>query len=79
MIGFGAYGIVIEAIDTRKKINNRVAIKKNKNIFVDLEDSKRIYREIKLLQHFHHQNVINLLDIIPPNTYERDNFNEIYL
>ena len=77
VIGFGAYGIVIEAIDTRS--NTKVAIKKNKNVFADLEDSKRIYREMKLLQHFHHQNVINLLDIIPPSTQERDSYNEIYL
>ena len=77
VIGIGAYGIVIEAIDTRN--NRRVAIKKNKNIFIDLEDSKRIYREMKLLQHFHHQNVINLLDIIPPSSRERDSFNELYL
>eukprot|EP01083_Nonionella_stella_P159023 518298_1 len=77
VIGCGAYGVVIEAIDTRS--NTKIAIKKNKNIFVDLEDSKRIYREMRLMQHFHHQNVINLLDIIPPSSKERNDFNELYL
>jgi len=77
VIGVGAYGVVIEALDTRT--NTKVAIKKNKSIFADLEDSKRLYREMRLLQHFDHQNVINLLDIIPPSSKERDSFNEMYL
>jgi len=77
VIGMGAYGVVIEAIDTRN--GRKVAIKKNKNIFIDLEDSKRIYREMRLMQHFHHPNVINLLDIIPPSSKERDSFNSLYL
>ena len=77
VLGVGAYGVVIEALDTRT--NKKVAIKKNKNIFADLEDSKRLYREMRLLQHFEHQNVINLLDIIPPSSKERDSFNEMYL
>jgi len=77
VIGVGAYGVVIEALDNRT--NTKVAIKKNKSIFADLEDSKRLYREMRLLQHFDHQNVINLLDIIPPSTKERDSFNEMYL
>ena len=77
VIGFGAYGVVIEAIDTRN--NKKIAIKKNKNIMAHSMDRKRIYRELRLLQHFDHRNIIHLLDIIPPSSKERDNFNEIYV
>lgn len=34
-----------------------VAIKKVTNVFRDLVDAKRILREIKLMQHFDHENV----------------------
>ena len=37
----------------------------------------RTLREIKLLRHFNHENIISILDIIKPSTYE--GFNEVYL
>ncbi len=43
------------AIDVRT--NEKVAIKKITNAFQDV-DTRRILREIKLLMHFHHDNVI---------------------
>lgn len=37
----------------------------------------RTLREIKLLRHFNHENIISILDIIKPTSYEL--FNEVYL
>jgi len=63
VIGTGAYGVVISAKDT--KSNKNVAIKKITNLFEDLEDAKRILREIRLLQHLKHSNIISIIDILP--------------
>ena len=78
MLGTGAYAVVIEAKDTR--FNGRhVAIKKNKNVFSELSDAKRILREIKLLMTFDHDDVIKLIDVIPPDEAHQDKFNDVYL
>jgi serine/threonine protein kinase len=54
-----------------------VAIKKINNAFSNPKDSKRTLREIKLLKHFHHDNILELIDIpLPP---DRHNFTEVYL
>ena len=78
ILGIGSYAVVIEAKDTRFN-GRRVAIKKNKNVFVDLIDAKRILREIKLLMAFDHDDIIRLVDVIPPDDKERDCFNDVYL
>ncbi|ETO23796.1 hypothetical protein RFI_13380, partial [Reticulomyxa filosa] len=117
-----------EALDTRT--GHKVAIKKNKGVFGALSDAKRILREIKLLLHFDHENVlcvfslcthlrffrvtfffccpppsllghynmneyfpsivplppifvlgqiISLIGVIPPESCEQDDFDEVYL
>lgn len=43
-----------------------MAIKKIPKAFEDLVDAKRIFREIKLLNFFNHENIITLLDIQKP-------------
>jgi len=75
-IGQGAYGIVCSAHDTA--INEKVAIKKVFNIFEhDREFQKRILREIKILKHFDHENIICLTDLIPPRNFAQ--FNDVYI
>ena len=37
----------------------------------------RTLREIKLLRHFHHENIISILDILRPPSYS--DFREVYL
>lgn len=59
-----------------KRTNTPIAIKKIKNTFRDLVDSKRVLREIKLLLFFKHPGIIGLLDIIKPQT---DDFEDVYL
>jgi mitogen-activated protein kinase 1/3 len=73
-IGYGAYGVVCSAFD--KKLNKKVAIKKVPNAFEDLIDAKRIVREIKLLQFFNHDDIINIIDIHKPE--KKTGFEDIY-
>eukprot|EP00479_Gromia_sphaerica_P013280 TRINITY_DN733_c0_g1_i4.p1 TRINITY_DN733_c0_g1~~TRINITY_DN733_c0_g1_i4.p1 ORF type:complete len:367 (+),score=83.84 TRINITY_DN733_c0_g1_i4:98-1198(+) len=65
---------VLPWIKTRTK---KYAIKKITNAFDDVIDAKRILREIKLLAHFDHENIISLLDLIPPIT--KDHFEDVYM
>ena len=63
-IGKGAYGVVCSARDT--KTDQRVAIKKITNAFENAIDAKRTLREIKLLRHLKHENVIRIADVVAP-------------
>eukprot|EP01084_Bolivina_argentea_P022630 42060_1 len=78
ILGTGTYSVVIEARDNR--FNGRhVAIKKNKNVFDVLSDAKRIFREIQLMMRFEHDDIVRLMDVIPPDPHEKDTFNDVYL
>ena len=57
-IGHGAYGVVCSAMDNTT--GEKVAIKKINKAFEHLTDTKRTLREIKILQHFQHENVIRI-------------------
>jgi len=74
-LGKGAYGMVISANDT--ETGEKVAIKKNIHVFQNRTSAKRILREVKLLSHFDHPNVIKLLDIVNPLKMEE--FDSMYL
>jgi mitogen-activated protein kinase 1/3 len=74
-LGRGAYGVVCSALD--KQSNRKVAIKKIPKAFEDLIDAKRILREVKLLRHFRHENVIALRDLVGP--LEDELFEDIYI
>ena len=74
VIGEGAYGIVCSAIHLPSQ--RRVAIKR----ITPFDHSMfclRTLREIKLLRHFHHENIISILDILKPPDLE--SFKEVYL
>ncbi|XP_070491914.1 mitogen-activated protein kinase p38b-like isoform X1 [Chironomus tepperi] len=75
-IGSGAYGLVCSAVDT---VNNiKVAIKKLNRPFQTATHAKRTFRELRLLKHMNHENIIGLLDVFyHGNTLE--SFNQIYL
>lgn len=74
-VGRGAYGIVCAAVNSETR--EEVAIKKIGNAFDNRIDAKRTLREIKLLRHMDHENVIAIKDIIRPP--RRDNFNDVYI
>lgn len=75
-IGHGAYGVVISALD--KKTGQKVAIKKISRAFEDPVDAKRILREIKLMKQFTHENIIRIIDIIPPPP-SAEEFEDVYI
>ncbi|KAG6788290.1 hypothetical protein POTOM_004352 [Populus tomentosa] len=92
-IGRGAYGIVwksvLEAFEfsyvngffrfaaVNSETHEEVAIKKIGNAFDNRIDAKRTLREIKLLCHMDHENVIAMRDIIRPPKMEA--FNDVYI
>eukprot|EP01084_Bolivina_argentea_P028998 53856_1 len=80
LIGSGAYAVVCNAVDERTK--RKVAIKKNRHIFDDLRDARRILREIKLLLHFSkydHPDLIKVYDTLPPMVSEIQDFEDVYI
>ena len=75
VIGKGSYGVVCAAID--RQTGNRVAIKKVKNAFDHASDATRILREVTLLRHLKHPDIVEVLNImLPPNP--RD-FNDVFI
>ena len=54
-----------------------MAIKKIPRAFEDLIDAKRILREIKLLRHFDHENIIGIQDILRPAALAT--FEDVYI
>eukprot|EP00268_Persea_americana_P047335 TRINITY_DN4924_c0_g2_i1.p1 TRINITY_DN4924_c0_g2~~TRINITY_DN4924_c0_g2_i1.p1 ORF type:complete len:383 (-),score=56.00 TRINITY_DN4924_c0_g2_i1:503-1651(-) len=74
-IGRGAYGIVCSVLNS--ETNEMVAIKKIANAFDNHMDAKRTLREIKLLRHLDHENVVGIRDVIPPPNPKA--FNDVYV
>ncbi|KAI3886152.1 hypothetical protein MKW92_051758 [Papaver armeniacum] len=74
-VGRGAYGIVCSAVNS--DTHEEVAIKKIGNAFDNMIDAKKTLREIKLLRHMDHQNVVAIKDIIRPP--KRETFNDVYV
>ncbi|GMY10684.1 mitogen-activated protein kinase 3 [Fagus crenata] len=74
-IGRGAYGIVCSVLNS--ETNEMVAMKKIANAFDNHMDAKRTLREIKLLRHFDHENVVGLRDVVPPPL--RREFTDVYI
>ncbi|EFC42804.1 protein kinase [Naegleria gruberi] len=85
--GQGSYGVVASAMNTRT--GHKCAVKKNKNVFPRVSKNneatvphrskmsqKRILRELKILQHLYHPNIVRLVDVVPPRDY--DSFGDVY-
>jgi len=79
IIGSGAYGQVCSATDellTHK--SPQTAIKKLARPFQSAIHAKRTYRELRMLKHMKHENIIGLLDVFTPAQTLND-FNDVYL
>ena len=50
-----------------------MAIKKIGNLFVDLEDTKRVLREIFILRHLRNPFIVNLKDVFVTSSFSDDN------
>ncbi|GBG74604.1 hypothetical protein CBR_g19012 [Chara braunii] len=74
-IGKGAYGVVCSARNT--ETGEKIAIKKISNAFENATDARRTLREIRLLRHLYHENIIAVKDIMKP--VGRYTFNDVYI
>uniref|UniRef100_A0A6Q2Z8M6 mitogen-activated protein kinase n=1 Tax=Esox lucius TaxID=8010 RepID=A0A6Q2Z8M6_ESOLU len=75
-VGTGAYGTVCSAVDFRT--GSKVAIKKLHRPFQSELFAKRAYRELRLLKHMKHENVIGLVDVFTADL-SLDRFHDFYL
>lgn len=74
-VGQGAYGIVCAAQDERT--NEHIAIKKIENAFEHITFTKRTLRELRILRHLQHENLIDVRSIFLPGS--KDDFEDIYV
>eukprot|EP00249_Psilotum_nudum_P028985 c3905_g1_i1 orf=115-1251(+) len=74
-IGKGAYGVVCSARDLES--GEKIAIKKITNAFENATDARRTLREIRLLRHLRHENIIGVKDIMKP--VDRGTFRDVYI
>lgn len=74
LIGQGAYGIVCSAEDVLT--GDKVAIKKIPGVADNTMDCKRTLRELRLLRHVQHDNVVILKDVYISSLYEE--FRDVY-
>jgi serine/threonine protein kinase len=74
-VGYGAYGFVCAAVNSEN--GQKYAIKKCQTVFNEVEDGKRILREIKLLTFMRHENLLTITDLLPPRSH--DTFEDIYI
>ena len=78
-IGSGAYGQVCSAADSQQEHQTpKVAIKKLARPFQSAIHAKRTYRELRMLKHMKHENIIGLINVFTPATSLSD-FNDVYL
>uniref|UniRef100_A0A8C9ZDV6 mitogen-activated protein kinase n=1 Tax=Sander lucioperca TaxID=283035 RepID=A0A8C9ZDV6_SANLU len=75
-VGSGAYGSVCSVYDVKTGL--KIAVKKLSRPFQSIIHAKRTYRELRLLKHMKHENVIGLLDVFTPAT-SLEEFNDVYL
>ncbi|XP_069783011.1 mitogen-activated protein kinase 7 isoform X2 [Narcine bancroftii] len=75
-IGTGAYGVVTSA--RQRRTGQLVAIKKIPNAFDVVTNAKRTLRELQVLKHFKHDNIIAIRDILQPPG-DPSNFTSVYV
>ncbi|KAF8051395.1 hypothetical protein N665_1735s0014 [Sinapis alba] len=75
VLGRGAYGIICSAVNSETK--ETVAIKKIMHACENPIRARRTLREIKLLRHFEHENIVEIKDIIV--SPKRDAFQDVYI
>lgn len=74
-VGQGAYGVVCAAQDNEDQ--EHVAIKKIENAFEHITFTKRTLRELRILRHLQHENLIDIQNIFLPG--QKEDFDDIYV
>lgn len=75
IIGTGSYGSVCQGKDTEN--DRSIAVKRLKNMFEDLEDTRRLLREIAILDRLKHNNIVQIYNIVCSDPIEK--FTEMYI
>lgn len=76
-VGQGAYGVVCSANDHSSGEDEKVAIKKIESAFEHLTFAKRTLRELKILRHLHHENLIDIRLVYLPGA--KESFEDVYI
>ncbi|EKG01629.1 mitogen-activated protein kinase 3, putative [Trypanosoma cruzi] len=76
ILGTGAYGIACSCLNEETK--EKVSVKKCRDVFRDLEDGKRVLREIAMMRFFQHENLLHIMDILPPMKSYTE-FRDVYI
>jgi serine/threonine protein kinase len=76
-LGGGAYGLVAQFNDS--VTGEVVAIKKTTKAFDDPVDAKRTLRELKLLNHLEHENIVRLVDVLPGGATSARTQQDVYV
>merc|ERR1711998_535330 len=76
-VGEGTYGMVCSARDSHSR--EEVAIKKIANALLDVDDLKPLLRELRLLRHFSHENILCLRDVMPPPVGGLSLWQDVYI
>merc|ERR1719169_259085 len=74
-VGQGAYGVVCSAQD--EELREPVAIKKIENAFEHLTFAKRTLRELRILRHLRHENLVDIRYVYVPGV--KESFEDIYV
>lgn len=74
-LGCGAFGAVISAVES--KTGQKVAIKKITNVVTDKENCPRVFRELRMMHHFNHPNVLDVLGSYGVNRFPM--LDDVYL
>jgi len=81
-VGSGAYGQVCSAVDSEVAGSDgallKVAIKKIARPFQSAVHAKRTYRELRMLKHMNHENIVGLIDCFTP-VGSIDSFTDVYM
>mmetsp|Transcript_51994 Transcript_51994/g.145964 ORF Transcript_51994/g.145964 Transcript_51994/m.145964 type:complete len:403 (-) Transcript_51994:72-1280(-) len=74
-VGQGAYGVVCSAQDEEERVT--VAVKKIENAFEHLTFAKRTLRELRILRHLQHENLIDIRNVFFCGA--KESFEDIYV
>lgn len=77
VLGMGAYGVACSCLDN--VTGEKLAIKKCRDVFRDIEDGKRVLREIAMMRFFKHENLLSAITILPPLRRNFNEFNDVYV
>ena len=78
-IGRGAQGLICAARDTCAPEPTEVAVKKIPNAVDEIISCKRMLREVRMMRHFKHENLLSLRDIMFPPSSNVLLWKDIYL